>query len=208
MISFYSSGAIEEKWKTTDLAANRITAGLGMAFGSMIGMSVVLVAALTLAPRGIAVDTYQQAAVALSQPLGRWGFWLFCASLFIGCVGAALELALDASYIVAQTFGWKWGEDQTPDVEARFAMIYTGGLLLAPLPTLAGIDPLKFTMFSMSLTVVALPLVVGPLLVLMNDRRVLKTHVNGWFSNLAVGAVILIALTLAVMAIPLQVLGD
>jgi Mn2+/Fe2+ NRAMP family transporter len=208
MISFYSSGAIEEQWKTTDLAANRITAGLGMAFGSTIGMSVIVVAALTLAPRGIAVDTYQQAAVALSQPLGRWGFWLFCASLFIGCVGAALELALDASYIVAQTFGWKWGEDQTPDVEARFAMIYTGALLLAPLPTLAGIDPLKFTMFSMSLTVVALPLVVGPLLVLMNDRRVLKTHVNGWFSNLAVGAVTLIALTLAVMAIPLQVLGD
>ena len=54
MISFYSSGVIEEKWKTSDLAANRISAGLGMTFGSMIGMSVVVVAALTLAPRGIA----------------------------------------------------------------------------------------------------------------------------------------------------------
>ncbi len=208
MISFYSSGVIEEKWKTSDLAANRISAGLGMTFGSMIGMSVVVVAALTLAPRGIAAHTYQQAAVALSQPLGRWGFWLFCASMFVGCVGAAFELALDASYVVAQTFGWKWGEDQTPDAEARFAMIYTGGLLLAPLPTLAGVDPLRFTMVSMSLTVLALPLVVGPLLVLMNDRRILKTHVNGWFSNLAVGAVILIAVALALVAIPLQVLGD
>jgi Mn2+/Fe2+ NRAMP family transporter len=208
MVSFYSSGAIEEGWKTTDLAANRATAGLGMSFGAMIGMSVIVVAALTLAPRGIAVDTYQQAAVALSQPLGRWGFWLFCASLFVGCVGAALELALDLSYIVSQSFGWKWGEDQTPDAEARFAMMYTGALVLAPLPTLAGIDPLKFTMFSMAVTVVALPLVVAPLLVLMNDRRRLKTHVNGWLSNTAVIAILLVAVTLAILAFPLQVLGD
>jgi len=207
MVSFYSSGAIEEHWKTTDLGANRLTAGLGMTFGAVVGMSVVVVAALTLAPRGIAVDTYQQAAVALSQPLGRWGFWLFCASLLIGCIGAALELSLDLAYIMSQSFGWRWGEDQTPDVEARFAMVYTGALVLAPLPTLAGIDPLKFTMFSMSLTVVALPLIVAPLLVLMNDRRRLKTHVNGWFSNTAVIIVILIAITLAVLAIPLQVLG-
>ena len=174
----------------------------------MIGMSVIIVAALTLGPRGIAVDTYQQAAVALSQPLGRWGFWLFCASLFVGCVGAALELALDVSYIFSQSFGWKWGEDQTPDVEARFAMIYTGALVLAPLPTLASIDPLKFTMFSMSVTVVALPLVVAPLLVLMNDRRRLKTHVNGWLSNTAVIAILAIAVALAIIAFPLQVLGD
>jgi Mn2+/Fe2+ NRAMP family transporter len=207
MVSFYSSGAIEEDWKTTDLAANRVTAGVGMSFGGLVGMSVVVVAALTLAPRGIAVETYQQAAVALSEPLGRWGFWLFCASLFVGCVGAALELGLDVSYIIAQSFGWKWGEDQTPDVEARFAMIYTGALILAPIPTLAGIDPLKFTMFSMSLTVVALPFIIAPLLVLMNDRRRLKTHVNGWYSNTAVIVVIFISISLALVAIPLQVFG-
>jgi Mn2+/Fe2+ NRAMP family transporter len=207
MVSFYSSGAIEEDWKTSDLAANRVTAGMGMTFGGIVGMSVVIVGALALAPRGIVVDTYQQAAVALSAPLGRWGFWLFCASLFVGCVGAALELGLDVSYIFAQSFGWKWGEDQRPEDEARFAMIYTGALLIAPIPTLIGIDPLKFTMFSMSLTVIALPFIVGPMLVLLNDRRRLKTHANGWFSNIAVVAVILIAVALAIVAIPLQVFG-
>jgi NRAMP (natural resistance-associated macrophage protein)-like metal ion transporter len=208
MISFYSSGAIEEKWKATDLPVNRATAGLGMSFGSLIGMSVMIVAALTLAPRGIVADTYQQAAVALTQPLGHWGFSLFCASLFVGTIGAALELALDLSYITAQSFGFKWGEDQTPDVEARFALTYTGALLIASVPTLAGIDPLKFTMFSMSLTVIALPLIVAPMLVMMNNRRRLKTHANGWLSNIAVIGVILIGLVLAAVAIPLQVMGN
>src|SRR5205085_6627439 len=144
-------------WKTTDLGANRMTAGLGMSFGALVGMSVVVVAALTLAPRGIAVDTYQQAADALSQPLGRWGFWLFCASLFIGCVGAALELALDVSYVTAQTFGWNWGENQRPGDGPLFAVVYTGAVLVATMPSLLGIDPLKLTMFSMALTVVMLP---------------------------------------------------
>jgi Mn2+/Fe2+ NRAMP family transporter len=208
MVSFYSSGAIEEKWKSSDLPMNTATSALGMSFGAMVGMSVVVVAALTLAPRGIVVDTYQQGAVALSQPFGRWGFWLFCASLFIGCIGAALELGLDASYIVAQSFGWKWGENQSPYVEARFALTYTILLVLAPLPTLLGIDPLTFTMFSMSLTVICLPLVAGPLLVIMNDRRRLRAHANGWFANVALVGVIVISIVLALLAIPLQVYGD
>jgi Mn2+/Fe2+ NRAMP family transporter len=208
LVSFYSSGAIEEDWKAKDLGVNRITSALGMGFGSLIAMSVVIVAAHTLASRGIQIDTYQQAAVALTDPLGRWGFWLFCASLFIGCMGAAIETALDVSYIVAQSFGWKWGEDQKPDAEARFAMVYTIALLvLAPIPSFIGIDPLKFTMFSMSMTVMALPVVMAPLLILMNDKRRLKTHVNGWLANSVLVAILMLMVILAAAAIPLQVLG-
>jgi hypothetical protein len=62
--------------------------------------------------------------------------------VFVGCVGAALEIALDLTYIVAQTFGWDWGENQRPAEEARFALSYTIALLLATVPSLAGFDPL------------------------------------------------------------------
>jgi Mn2+/Fe2+ NRAMP family transporter len=207
MVSFYSSGAIEEKWTVKDLVPNRISAALGMGFGSMVGMAVVIVAAMVLAPRGILAGTYQEAAVALSQPFGHWGFWLFCASLWVGCMGAALELALDVSYITAQTFGWKWGEDQTPAVEARFAMVYTVGLVLATVPSLLGIDPLKFTMFSMVITVVALPFIIAPLIVIMNDKRRLKSHTNHRAANIAVVAILVLAFALAIVAIPVQVFG-
>src|SRR5207248_5357313 len=80
LVTFYSSGAVEERWKTKDLLANRIVSALGMTFGSAISMAVVIVAAGVLAPRGIVADSYEQAAVMLTPPLGRWGFWLFCAS--------------------------------------------------------------------------------------------------------------------------------
>ena len=208
MISFYSSGAIEEKWSTKDLWPNRIVAAVGMAFGSFVSMAVVIVAALALAPRGIRAETFQEAVAGLTQAFGHWGFRLFCASLFIGCLGAALELALDVSYLTAQTFGWNWGEDQRPSQEARFPLVYTVAVTIAVLPALAGIDPLQLTMASMAITVIALPLVVWPLLVVMNDRHYLKSHTNGWVGNAAVGAIVLLGFVLAAAAVPLQLFGQ
>jgi len=72
LVTFYSSGAIEEKWKATDLMPNRLTAAFGMGFGSLVNMAVVVVAAMVLAPRGIGATTYQQAAVALSGTAACW----------------------------------------------------------------------------------------------------------------------------------------
>ena len=207
LFSFYSSGAVEEKWRVKELMPNRIVAAAGMMFGGLVAMSVMVVAAIVLAPRGINGDFYQQAATMLSLPFGRWGFRVFCASLFIGCVGAALELALDVSYIVGQSFGWAWSEDQPPAEEARFALGYSIVVALGTIPSLLGIDPLAFTMFSMAMTVVALPILIAPLLVVMNDEHHLRAYTNGWITNAAVIAIVALAFALAVVAIPLQILG-
>jgi Mn2+/Fe2+ NRAMP family transporter len=207
LFTFYSSGAVEEEWSIKDLPANRIVAALGMGFGSLVAMSVVIVAALVLAPRGISADSYQQAATMLSDAFGRWGFRLFCASLAIGCVGAALEISLDVSYLAGQTFGWEWSENQEPAQEARFALGYTLAIAAGVIPSLAGIDPLRFTMFSMALTVVVLPILIGPLIAVMNDKDVLKSHTNGWIANTAVIGIVALSFVLAAVAIPLQMAG-
>jgi Mn2+/Fe2+ NRAMP family transporter len=207
MVTFYSSGAVEEKWNRSLLAPNRIVAGIGMSFGSVVSMGVAVVAALVLAPRGILVERYQQATHVLDPAFGRWGLALFCASLFIGCFGAALELALDVSYIVAQTLGWNWGENLKPAHAARFAFLYSAAILVSIVPSVAGVDPLQLTMFSMVATVVALPIVVGPLVVLMNDRQYLKAYTNGWVGNVAVVVIVLLAFLLALVAIPAQIIG-
>lgn len=207
LVTFYSSGAVEERWTRADLSQNRVVSAVGMSFGSMVGMGVLVAAALVLAPRGIRAETYQESAFLLTVPFGPWGWPLFWGSLFIGCVGAALELSLDLSYIVSQTFGWDWGESQKPAEEARFALVYTAALALAPVAAIAGVDPLKLTMFSMAMTVVALPVVVGPLIVLMNDGQYLKSSTNGPVTNTAVIVIIALAFLLAIVAIPLQLVG-
>jgi Mn2+/Fe2+ NRAMP family transporter len=207
LVTFYSSGGVEEQWRTKDLMPNRIVAWTGMSFGSIVAMAVVIVSALVLAPRGVRAETYPEAAFVLTIPFARWGWTLFWASLFIGCFGAALELALDASYVASQSFGWDWGESQRPRDEARFAMIYSVALVIAAIPALVGLDPLKLTMFSMAVTVVALPIVIGPMLVIMNDRQYLKSHTNGIVGNVAVTVILALGVLLAIVAIPLQIAG-
>lgn len=75
---FYSSGAVEDKWDESYLGVNRIIASGGMGFGSVVSLSVLIVAALVLNPRGIQVDSYEQAALMLTQPFGYWGVYSVC----------------------------------------------------------------------------------------------------------------------------------
>jgi Mn2+/Fe2+ NRAMP family transporter len=204
---FYSSGAIESGWSEEDIGINRWVSGLGMGFGSIVSLGVLAVSALVLYPNGVQVDSYEQAALMLTQPLGIWGFWLFAASLGIACFGAALEISLDTAYIVAQSFGWNWGESLHPKQAARFSAVYTMFVFLAATLMVIGIDPLQLTLFSMALTAVILPLVVLPFLILMNDESYVGSHRNGWMSNSVVILIIAMTFVLAIVAIPLEILG-
>jgi len=208
MIWFYSSGAIEDHWDEKYLAPNRAIAGIGMGFGSSLSAAILIVGALVLRPKGIQVDSYQQAALMLTGIFPTWGFTLLIASLGIASFGAALEVALAMAYGVAQVFGWSWGEDKRPHEAARFALVYTVGLFFSSLLILAGIEPLGLTMISMALVAASLPLVAVPLLLLMNDREYVGQHTNGWLGNAVVIFVIALSFVLAAVAIPLQILGS
>jgi Mn2+/Fe2+ NRAMP family transporter len=207
LLNFYSSGAVEEKWDESDIMPNRIVSFLGMGFGGVVSMSVLVVSALVLQPRGIQVDSYEQAALMLVPPFGHWAVPLFAISLGIGCFGAALEIALNLAYVISQAFGWNWSEEAKPRRESRFTVVYLTVIALAALLMVTGIDPLRLTLVSMSITVIVLPLVVFPFLVLMNDKRYVKEHTNGWIGNAVVVIVTVLGLFMALAVVPLQLLG-
>src|SRR5262249_37004895 len=133
--------------------------------------------------------------------------WLFVASLGIACFGATLEIALSLSYLVAQGFGWRWRQDLSPRADARFSLMYTLLIAAAALFILFGADPLALTQISMALTSASLPLSVLPFLVLMNDRKYLGEHVNGNIGNAVVLTISVMAMVLAVVSIPLELIG-
>ena len=204
---FYSSGAIEEKWDVTYIATNRAIAAIGMGFGGFLSLAVLVLAALLFHPRGIDVQHYQQLPELLSGVFGRTGFWLVIASLAIACIGATLEIALSLAYLVAQGFGWNWGEDLKPRDDARFALTYTVLIFASALFALFGADPLKLTEISMSLTAASLPLATFPFLILMNDRDYLGEHTNGHVGNAVVLFISALSAVLGVVSIPLELIG-
>jgi Mn2+/Fe2+ NRAMP family transporter len=205
---FYSSGAIEEKWDTSYIMTNRAIAAIGMAFGGFLSVAVLVLGAILFHPHGIDVEHYQQLPDLLTPVFGRTGFWLVLGSLGIACLGATLEITLALAYLIAQGFGWNWGENLEPHEDARFSLTFTVIIAAAMLFVVVGLDPLKMTEISMALTAASLPVGVFPFLILMNDKKYLGKHTNGYISNGVVLAISLIAGILGIVSIPLQIMGS
>jgi Mn2+/Fe2+ NRAMP family transporter len=204
---FYSAGAVEDRWDVSQLSINRVTAGAGMGFGGIVAIGALVLAGLILHPAGVEVKSFDQLPVLLTTPLGQLGLVLFIASLGIACFGAAQEIAVTTAYLMAQGFGWQWSEDLPPSEDARFSLTYTLIILIAIVPIAAGTDVLKLTNLSMVVSAATLPLVVVPLLVIMNDKRYLGDYTNRWPGNLVVGLVMSLAFVLAVVSLPLMIAG-
>jgi Mn2+/Fe2+ NRAMP family transporter len=207
LLNFYASGAVEEEWTEQDLWINRSTAFLGMGFGTIVSMGVLVTAALVLAPRQIRVDSYEQAALMFVPVFGRWGVTLFALALGVGCFGAAVEIALNGGYLLAQAFGWTWGVEKKRQDAARFSAAFTGVLVLGAAVAMIGFDPLRITLISLAMTVMIMPLVVLPFLVLMNDQRFVKQHTSGPIGNVVLAALVLMGALFAVVVVPLEIFG-
>ena len=203
---FYSSGAIEDGWDSRHIATNRLVATVGMGFGGALSAAVLVTAAVVLP--GARVEQYGQLPLVLSNAFGRTGFWLFVASLWIGCLGATLEITLALAYLMAQGLGWRWGEDLPPRDAARFVLAYSAIVLAGTVFAVAGVDALALTNLAMALASAVLPLALCPLFLLMNDRRFLGEHRNGWLANGAMLVIVVMALVLFVVSIPLAITGS
>jgi Mn2+/Fe2+ NRAMP family transporter len=207
LLNFYASGTVEEKLAEKDLWVNTVTGYLGTGFGTLVSMGILVTSAMVLGPKHIQVDSYEQAALMFVPVFHRWAVPLFALSLGIGCFGAAVEIALNGGYVFAQVFGWAWGANKPRRSATRFAMSFTFVLVAAMAIALLGFDPLRLTMISVALTVVVMPALILPFLILMNDQHYVKTHTNGPFLNAFLAVATVLGAILALVVVPLEFLG-
>jgi len=206
LLYFYSSGAIEEHWSGKSLLLNRVTAIVGMGFGSIGSLALLILSAIVLRPLNMQAGTLGEIGLAMAKPLGIVGGYLFAVALFSTCLGAALEVVLAVSYNVAQGFGWEWGQNQNPVQTARYYAFMIVFLLIAVIIGLLGIDPLQLALFASTVIALFLPVSLSPFLFIMNDPAYLKDKTNGWFDNTAIILILLIAFAVAVVSIPLEII--
>jgi Mn2+/Fe2+ NRAMP family transporter len=205
LLYFYSSGAREENWSAKSLLLNRVTAIAGMGFGSLGSIALVILSAIVLQPLHMQGNTLGELGLSMAQALGPFGAVLFAITLFTTCFGAALEVVLAVSYLIAQGFGWEWGENKKPVEAARFNLVLILFLLVAVVIGSLGIDPLQLAIFASAVIALFLPIALSPLLILMNDPQYLGNKTNGHFTNIAMICILLIAFIVAVLSIPLQI---
>ena len=207
LLFFYSSGSEEEGWTRKMVRSNRVIAVVGMGFGAIAAVSIILVSAVALKPLGIQAEQLQTVGLGLIKAFGIWGVYLFAATLFITCFGAAAEIALALSFEVTQIMGWKYGEDRKPKNAAIFNLIFPLYIIASTLLMgLSGIDPVQLTVYATIFTALILPLVVIPFLAVMNDRMYLRDQTNHWFANTAVLLIIVVAFVISVTSVPLTII--
>lgn len=207
LLYFYSSGAREEGWQRESLLLNRVTAVVGMGFGSVGQLALIALAAAVLAPLSLSGSTLGELGLAMAKPFGWVGALLFAAVLFVTCFGAALEVVLAVSYLIAQGFGWEWGENKQPVQAARFNLTLLVFLVGAVIIGMLGSDPLQLALLASTVLALFLPISLFPFLIIMNDRSYLGNETNPRWMNLATVAVILGASVVAAVSIPLLILS-
>ena len=208
MLNFYSAGAVEEKWSLKDIPMNRVTA---VARNGVRQPHRHQHRGRQRADARDARHSGRQLRAGRTDAgrsrSGSWGIPLFAACLGVACFGAAQQVALNLAYLFSQGFGWNWSQNLRPHDDARFALVYT---LAIPLAAFLGVvlgDPMQITTFSMALNALLAPVIVFPLLILMNDRHYLREYRNHVVGNVLVSAVVIIAFLIAIVAIPLEVAG-
>ncbi|HEY3523013.1 MAG TPA: divalent metal cation transporter [Candidatus Limnocylindrales bacterium] len=207
LVTFYSSGAREERWTRRTLVTNRVASVLGMGFGMTTSIGLVAVCALVLGPAGVKVGSLPEIGLTLAAAFGQVGGILFAIVLVACCLGAGLEVVLAIGYEVSQGFGWEWGEEKPPVEAPRFNLVLTVFLVVAlGLAFLVG-DPLQLALLGSVAVALFLPLSLAPFLVLMNDPDYAREERNGMLMNVATGGVLVLAFAVAVVSVPLLFLS-
>jgi Mn2+/Fe2+ NRAMP family transporter len=205
-VFFFSSGAIEEKWTSSDLAVERGNVLVGFPLGAGVTLSIMLGASLVLGPQHISVSSLYQSALPTTVVLGKWALIVVIIGFFACTFGAALETTLSCGYSVAQYFGWQWGKMTKPKDDARFHITLMACLLAATGLVLTTFDPVKITEFVVVFSAAALPLTYLPVLIVANDPGYMGDKRNSPFSNAVGFAFLAVLIVVSVATIPLMII--
>jgi len=179
----------------------RLDVMFGAAVGNIVSAFVIICTAATLFPRGIRVETAEQAALALAPLAGRWAEQLFGIGLLGASLLAAAILPLATTYAVCEAFGWERGIDHKSHDAPVFYRIYTALIILSSAVVLIpGLPLFPLMWLSQVVNAVLLPMVMVFMLLLANDRSIMQNWRNPcWINALSIGLAVLITAAMVML---------
>lgn len=203
---FFSSGAVDHRWRPKDLGEMRFNVIVGFPLGGLLAVAIQATSFLVLFAPGIAVEHLSQTALPVAVALGKAGLIVAIVGIFAATFGATLETLFATAYDVAQYFGWSYGKLQPPARAARFMTTMLAMLFGAMALALTTLNPITVTIVAVVCSASLLPFVFLPVLLVGNDRELLGEMANGRLSN-AVGSVtVVLSCLVAALALPLLIL--
>jgi manganese transport protein len=207
-VYFYSSGGVEEGWKSKDLGLNRANAIIGYSLGGFLSFALMITGGALFLEQGVQPDFLGSIALGAEVPIGEIGLLLALIGILFAVGGASIDTLFSGAYNLAQFFGWEWGRYRHASGAPRFTLTWMVLLVLALTIVMTGVDPVQLTEYAVIFSVVALPLTYLPILLVANDRAYMGTYVNGRVSNVLGVAYLVVILAISLTAIPLMIITN
>lgn len=205
-VYFYSSGAIEEKWKPSDLIVNKINSIVGFALGGLLVAGIIIASAHLFQAAQINPQFINTTALAALVPLGQAGLILALIGMLFSIGGSAVETCFAGAYNLSQYMKWKWGKSHPPLSVPNFTWSWLAILLAALMIVITGFDPIVITEYAVIFSVVVMPLTYLPILLTANDQKFMGKYRNKRW-NTVLGWVSFVILTIvSLAAVPLMIL--
>ena len=180
-------GEKEEKRAGTKRQKERRAAldiAIGVISGNLVAYFIIICTAATLFAHHQSVTTAADAARSLEPLLGPFAKYLFA----IGFIGAGLVaipvLLASTSYAVAGTFGWPAGLSKKPWQNEGFYLILTVSLAVSLIIALLRFSPIQLIFWANVLSGVLAPLLVVYLIIMGNNRRIMRGQRIGIMTNI------------------------
>ncbi|HUA07918.1 MAG TPA: divalent metal cation transporter [Candidatus Acidoferrales bacterium] len=181
---FYQQSAVVDKGLTLkDLGFARFDTALGAVLTQAIMCAIIITTAATLFVRHIPVSDAAHAALAFQPLVGRFAGLTFGVGLIGASMLGAFVVALATSWAFGEAFGWRASLNDGARAK-RFTALYVACVAIAAAIVLIPNLPLiQITVYVEAFNGFVLPVVLGFLLVLVNDKRVIGERHNRLLGN-------------------------
>lgn len=201
-MQFYLQSSIAEKGvRLKNYAYSRIEVIIGSLMTNVVSFFIIVACGATLFVNKVSIESAADAAVALEPLLGNLAHYIFA----IGFLGAALFgafiLPLSTAYYICEAFGWESGINRKYKHARTFYNLLALILIVSALVILIPNIPLVRVMLtSQIINGVILPFTLIPMILLINNKKVMGEHTNSWWYNVIVWATVVIIIALALFA--------
>lgn len=201
MFFWQATEEVEAHRKVEDLPDDNIDVAAGMLYANLVFYFIVLVAAGTFYGKGVEIQTVRDAALSLRPLAGPWAGLLFGLGILVSGILSIPVMAACTAYGVAELFRWSEGLDKKVWQARGFYIVLAGALAVGGAIALLHIPPVTLMYWSQVLNGFLLPPLFVVLILLSNDRRILRGHTNRFASNAVGAGTVLLTTTLAVLTL-------
>ena len=208
---FYAQSNIVEKGTGTggdDLLAIRVDAASGSIAAIIVAWFIIVTTGAVLYPAGIHVESAADAAAALVPFAGEYAQALFAIGLVGASFLAACVLPLTSSFVVCEAFGWEAGVEFSFKEAPIFKGLMTGIIAFsAVIALIPGLDLMAVMILAQFINGVILPILLAFMAIIACDKHIMKEHVSGPATRVALWLLVGIVAMLTVVLLVMQALG-